>query len=394
MGWRTLEPGLFSTRLREVCEEVIGPHAHAVDRQARNPTESWNALWDLGAFAMRLPPELGGGGFSTRRYMAVIQFIAGYCASSAMTLHMHCSSCDLIQALGSPQQVARYLGPMVAERTLLASWASEPNISLSVRYQTDTVIDAHGDGYVVNGAKHFCTMAGAADYGLVWGVTRSGRDAAPADVVAIVPGRAEGMTVVGGWDALGMRGTVSPAVSFTDCRVEGDGLLYGPFQSEVVAQLALGFAAVLAGIAVGAFDAASAYLGKKVLAGESEPVALSAPVQRRFGEVAAWLHAGGLAVADAAARWDAATLLERTVLTASAKFAAARASLDVTREAMELVGGASVLPALSLERAYRDARTASLMPPNFERLSTTLGRDALDLTTPVFDATPGSAPDG
>jgi alkylation response protein AidB-like acyl-CoA dehydrogenase len=186
-----------------------------------------------------------------------------------------------------------------------------------------------------------------------------------------------------------MRGTVSPAVSFTDTPIGSEALIYGAFQSGVIAQLALGFAAVLVGIGTGAFDVTSDYLGKKVLAGESEPVAMTAAVQRRFGEVTAGLHQAGLAVADAAGRWDQATLLERTVLTASAKFAATRGVLELTREAMELVGGASALPTLSLERAYRDARTASLMPPNLERVSTNLGRDGLDLMTPVFDAPTG-----
>jgi alkylation response protein AidB-like acyl-CoA dehydrogenase len=394
MSWRTLEPDSFSRRLREVCEEVIGPHAASVDREARHPTQSWDALWEIGAFSMRLPNELGGGDVGVARYISVIQFVAGYCASSAMTLHMHCSACDVIRTLGSPGQVDKYLAPLVANRTLLASWASEPNVSLSVRYLTDTIIDPRGDGFVVNGFKHFCTMANAADYALVWGMTRPQQDDPPRDVIAIVPRQADGVTVAGEWYPLGMRGTVSPSVGFRDSWVDRDALIYGALESAVVPQLALGFAAVLVGIAMGAFDATSEYLGKKVLAGESEPVAASPAVQRRFGELAAVLHAGGLAVADAAARWEAATLLERTVLTASAKFAAARAALDVTREAMELVGGASAMPVLGFERAYRDARTASLMPPNFERVSTTLGRDALNLGTPVFDAPLGSGGHG
>lgn len=368
----------FLAKVRKVCEEAVGPNATSVDDEARNPTDSWDALFDIGVLSMFVPAKLGGLDFDLSTYGLTIRTLARYCAATAMTVHMHSCACRIVSELAGDEQKQRYLGEVVARRTVIGSWASEPNMSLSVKYQNATTITPKGDGYVVNGRKHFCTMAGAADYGLIWArLPEEGTEEDPEYGLAIVANGNPGMKVEGRWNPMGMRGTVSPGVVLEDCEVEADAVLRGVFNAKLADLLGLGFAMVMLGVTENVVDKTVSHVQKKTLAGVGS-VAESDNVQRRVGALAAAAHVATLTVMDAAERWEAADAKDRAALTSIAKLVAGQSALDVTRDAMELVGGVSAVKhLLPIERAYRDVRTASLMPPNQERMLITIGRDEL-----------------
>lgn len=369
----------FMASIDKVCEQVVAPNAISVDEQARNPVESWDALHEVGALAMLVPEEFGGLGFDLADYVTVVRSIARHCAATAMTLHMHSCACRIVATLGTAEQKKRYLGEVVSRRTMLGSWASEPNVSLSIKYANATTIRRTADGYTLDGRKHFCTMAGAADYGLIWAALSddTGPEGESVYGIAIVPNGAPGMAVSGSWNPMGMRGTVSPGVVLDTCPVPEDGVLRNVFDSKLADLLGLGFAGVMIGVAEGALDTTIGYLASKKVEGLDGAVAETDAVQRRIGHLTASAHAAALVVEDASTRWDASPLDSRAGLTSVAKYAAAQAALEITRECMDLVGGLSaVRGALPLERAYRDIRTASLMPPNTERMLVTIGRDS------------------
>jgi alkylation response protein AidB-like acyl-CoA dehydrogenase len=205
---------------------------------------------------------------------------------------------------------------------------------------------------------------------------------------ALVPADAPGMATDGQWNTLGMRATYSPSVTFTGVRVPADATLGDPGGATrvgVVEGFALGYAAVYLGIAEGALGFATDYARRRIVRPENIPVAHDPAVQRHVGELAAHLDAALLVLADAAARWDAAEVPERGLLANKAKYLATEAALGVTSEVIQVVGGRGAYRDYPAERAFRDVRTATLMPPTVDRMLEAIGKSALGLETGMFN---------
>jgi alkylation response protein AidB-like acyl-CoA dehydrogenase len=126
---------------------------------------------------------------------------------------------------------------------------------------------------------------------------------------------------------------------------------------------------------------------------ENIAIAQDPTVQRHLGGLAVHLDAARLVLADAAARWDAAEMAERGNLANRAKYLATEVSLEVTSRVIQVVGGRGAYRELPLERAFRDVRTSTLMPPTMDRMLEAIGKCALGPTEGMFriNAGPGRA---
>jgi alkylation response protein AidB-like acyl-CoA dehydrogenase len=234
-------------RAEAVTREVVAPRAAEYDRDARYPKESWQALWKEGLLGMCIPQAYGGLEVDPLTYANVIERVARGCASTAMTLHMHSTATSFMAALGTRQQHERYFPEVVEHGKLVGSWGSEPPVSLTRTFLVETTLTKTSGGFLVNGVKHFCTMAGAASYYLVWCALDGQSDMSKSLFQAIVSADNPRVEIVGTWDTLGMRATVSPGTKFTDCLVGEDDVLGpggGPLNCGVLEQFGLGYAAV------------------------------------------------------------------------------------------------------------------------------------------------------
>jgi hypothetical protein len=370
-----------------LARERLAPRAARYDREAANPVDSWRDLHAHGLLACAIPAAHGGLGLDTPAYVDLVRTLAQGCASTAMTLHMHSTVMRFIDALGSEAQKRRYFAEVVDGGRLFGSWGSEPAISLSRTFLMETAIRADGDGWVVDGVKHFCTMALGAAYYMVWCALDGEADMGKALLQALVPADAAGLATDGKWDTLGMRGTYSPSVTFTGVRVAGDAVLGQPgsaTQVGVVEIFGLGYAAVYVGIAEAALAFTLEYAKQRVVRPENVPVAQDPAVQRHVGALSAHLEAARLVLDDAAARWEPADIAERGNLANRAKYLATEVSLDVTSRAIQVVGGRGAYREFPVERAFRDARTATLMPPTIDRMLEAIGKSALGLAEGMF----------
>jgi alkylation response protein AidB-like acyl-CoA dehydrogenase len=175
---------------------------------------------------------------------------------------------------------------VVEHGKLFGSWGSEPTGRGGTGVR-ETVISPVNGGYVINGRKHFCTMAGAAHRYLVHCVME-GYGSSDGITMALVPNDAPGMTVSGEWDTLGMRATVSPSVSFEGSPVSSDDVLGGPGDSvrHAVGQgFGLGYAAVYLGAAQRALDFTVEYVKSHGFAPDDTRLAESLIVQRAVAEM-------------------------------------------------------------------------------------------------------------
>ncbi len=237
-------------------------------------------------------------------------------------------------------------------------------------------------GYVITGKKIFASLAGAADY---YGVlcTEEKPTLSRSDTLYLaVPAREAGVTVVGDWDPLGMRGTVSRTLLFKDVFVPDEAELMPP---GVYAQAAirwphmfLTLAPTYMGLAQAAYDFTVRYL-RGELPG-------TPPVKRRM------YPTKQIAVAEMFVKLEQTrALFERVIAEARvdpAKDARLRAyaaqytimenANDLARLAIRTCGGQSMLKSLALERIYRDSRCGSLMLPwTAELCLDRLGRETL-----------------
>ena len=375
-----------------LAREELAPRAADYDRDARNPVDSWRALARAGFLGAAVPRGHGGLGVDMPTYVALIRTLAGGCASTAMTLHMHSTVMRFIAALGTEAQQRRYFPEVVQHGRLFGSWGSEPAVSLSRTLLMETAIRETDDGWAIDGVKHFCTMALGASFYMVWCALDGGTDMGKALLLALVPAEASGMATDGAWDTLGMRGTYSPSVTFTNVRVPADATLGQPgsaVQVGVIEAFALGYAAVYVGIAESALAFAIDFLRTRVVKPENVSVAQDPTVQRHVGEVAVRLDAARLVLEQSAAAWEGADIVERGLLANRAKYLASEVGLELTSRVIQTVGGRGAYRAFPAERAFRDMRTATLMPPTADRMLETIGKSALGLTESMFRVNTG-----
>jgi butyryl-CoA dehydrogenase len=374
--------------VERLTRDKIGPRAAAYDRAGTNPVESWRDLQRDNLLAVAVPRAHGGRGVDMATYVDVVRTIAQGCASTAMTLHMHSTVMRFIDALGSEAQKRRYFAEVVEDGRLFGSWGSEPAVSLSRTFLMETVLRADGDGYVVDGTKYFCTMAQGASHYMVWCALDGESDMGKALLQVLVPADAPGIATDGKWDTLGMRATFSPTVTFSGTRVAEDTVLGRPgaaLQVGVVESFGLGYAAVYVGVAESSLRFCVDYARKRIVKPENVPVAHDPTLQRHVGDMSAQLGAARLVLDEAAAGWEPADMVERGVLANRAKYVGGETALAVTSKVIQVVGGRGAYRDFGAERAFRDVRTATLMPPTADRMLEAIGRNVLGLSTGMFN---------
>lgn len=387
MDWFSPEQRAVIGRAAQVTRERLAPRAARYDEEARHPVESWRDLWEHGFLGMGIPREYGGMGLDPLTYVAVLEEIAKGCANTAMTAHMHSVVQRVIAAVGNEAQKRRYFAEVLDHGKLFGSWASEPGYSFGHKPTIKTTITSESNGrHEINGKKHFCTMAGACSYILVhavWGPAKPGERPQPGN--AIVRSDNPGVKITGEWNTLGMRATVSPAATFEHCVVEDDAILLRPGERTPVELgwvelFFLGYAAVLLGCATGAFDSTVDYV-KRTPWGPGDPLmAQTGVVQRHVGEMGLSLEGTRLVIYQVASRWGEAQPALRGVWASKAKLSATQTALAVTTRAMQVIGGRAASKSIPVERAFRDARTCSLMPPPMDLMLQTTGKGYLGMT--------------
>ncbi len=376
------EQRLVVATAKRVASEYLEPRAAHYDETATHPVESWKALWENGLLGMATPRAYGGLGLDMLTYVMVVEALAQGCTNTAMTVHMHSVVQRYIDALAAPEVKAWLYPEVVEEGRMFGSWGSEPG-RRGGSGVVQTVLSRDGDGFVINGQKHFCTMAGGA-YRYMVHCSMEGMGGPGSVTMAMVPRNAEGLRITGEWNTLGMRATVSPSVAFDGCRVPSRAVMGRPGLSEragVGQGFGLGYAAVYLGAATRALEFFVEHSKTSRYAPDPEMLSHSLVVQRGVAEMTLALEGARGVLYDSASRWeDDSDPIRRAILAARAKYLATQAALMVTSKTLQLAGGRVAHRRYPLERIYRDVRTCTLMPPNAERSLEIVGRSELGLT--------------
>ena len=226
-------------RARELGQAVFAGRAAAYDRDAKFPTENYRDLHHAGLLGIAIPKKHGGLGADYQTYALAAAEIGRYCGATALTWNMHvCSTLwsgpladdlDMDAATRDEHERRRavHYKRIVDDGAVYSQPFSEGGAAAAGGVAFGTEAKPVKGGWIVNGKKIFASLAGHADYyGVLCTEIAEGEKASRRNTLYLaLPAKADGISVVGDWDPLGMRGTVSRTLLFKDVFVAEDAAL-------------------------------------------------------------------------------------------------------------------------------------------------------------------------
>lgn len=366
---------------RSLGQERFAARAAVYDRDAAFPFENYADLREAGLLALCIPAVDGGLGADFQTYCLVAAELGRHCGATALTFNMHSCTCmwsgQVSDELGlDPATLARHhvhraelYRLILGEGALFAQPFSEPDHAVGAgRAPFGTTATRVDGGWLVNGLKHFASLAGAAThYGVLCTEEVAGSEPDPRDTLYLnVPAASPGFTVTGPWDPLGMRATVSRTLELRDVFVAEDAEIMprGAYYRAAVdwPQIYMTICSPYLGIAEAAFDFTVRYLRGEIDGGP--------PPQRQSAVKQFAVAQMRLKVEAARALWERSIAEAGPRPTKDVRLRALAAhhtvmetAAEVSALALRTCGGRSIARAFPLERFYRDARCGSLMLP-------------------------------
>jgi alkylation response protein AidB-like acyl-CoA dehydrogenase len=360
-------------RARKLGAERFAPRAAQHDRDASFPTENYHDLRDAGLLTVCIPQQDGGLGADYLTYVLAAAEIARSCGATALTWNMHVCSTLWAGALADDLDMnattraeherrrALHFRRIVAQGAIYAQPFSEGNASAVGAIPFGTIAKPVDGGWLVTGRKVFASLSGHADYYGVLCTERAADESASRrnTLYLAVPADATGVAVVGDWDPLGMRGTVSRTLEFAEVFVEHDAALMPRgmyFQAATRwPHMFLTLSPTYLGLAQAAYDFTVRYLRGGRRSSVVKQLAVAEMRIKLDQAKALWFQAVSEAHVDPTP--------EQRLRAYAAQFSTMETANDLARLAIRTCGGHSMLKSLPLERIYRDSRCGSLMAP-------------------------------
>ena len=346
--------------IHDFTVKEIRPLAAEIDEQERFPMETWKKLSDMGLTGAFLPEEYGGADMSYLTYIAICEEFAKYCAATSTIYSAHCSLCCWpIFEFGTEEQKKKYLPGLLSGEKIGAFCLTEPGAGTDAAMQL-TVSEDKGDHWLMNGSKIFITNAGVASTFIVLAMTdksQGNRGISAFIVERDFPGLGVGKHM----HKMGIRGSSTCEVFFEDMKIPKENLLGEVGKGFKVAMATLdggrvGIAAQALGIAQGAIDECVEYTKQRVQFGKS--ISQFQNTQFELAAMQTKVDAARLLVYRAAQAKQDHEPYSR--LAAMAKLFASETASDVTRRALQLVGGYGYIREYPFERFMRDAKITEI----------------------------------
>ena len=358
------EHEMARTLFREFAEKEVKPLAQEVDETEQFPKETVAKMAQCGFLGIPVPKEYGGQGCDPLAYAMCVEELSKVCGTTGVIVSAHTSlCCDPIQTYGTEEQKMKYLVPLAKGEKLGAFGLTEPGAGTDAQgQQTKAVLD--GDEWVLNGTKIFITNGKEADVYVVIAVTGTveKRGKLQKEISAfIVEKGTPGFTFGTKEKKMGIRGSATYELIFTDCRIPKENLLGKKGEGFKIAMHTLdggriGIAAQALGIAEGALERTIEYVKERKQFGRA--IGQFQNTQFQLADMATKVQAAQMMVYRAAVA--KATQKDYGFEAAMAKLYAAEVAMEVTTKAVQLHGGYGYIREYDVERMMRDAKITEI----------------------------------
>ncbi|WP_341229523.1 acyl-CoA dehydrogenase family protein [Nocardioides salarius] len=346
--------------VRDLVEAKVAPHAAAVDEEARFPHEAAAALQAADFHAPHVPEEFGGAGADALATVLVIEEIARACVSSSLIPAVNKLGSLPVQIAGSHELKAKYLGALARGEGGFSYCLSEPEAgSDALSMKTRAVRD--GDHWVLNGTKRWITNAGESEYYTVIAVTDPEKRSKGISAF-VVEKSDEGVSFGAPEKKLGIKGSPTREVYLDNVRIPADRMIGEEGTGFETAMKTLDhtrvtIAAQAVGVAQGALDYALEYAQERQQFGKS--IADFQGLQFMLADMGMKVEAARQMTYAAAGRSERGDS-DLTFFGAAAKCFASDVAMEVTVNAVQVLGGYGFTRDYPVERMMRDAKITQI----------------------------------
>jgi butyryl-CoA dehydrogenase len=360
----TDEERLLRDTAREFARRSVAPTAIERDEAERFDRSIFAEMGGLGLTGAPLPESVGGSGFSYLGWSLVMEELGAADLATAVTLSVHILSQYPVVTWGTPEQRARWLGPMVAGELLGAFALTEPHAGSdagAIRTRAERVGPADApEGYRLTGTKIWISNAPEADRYLVFATVDPA--AGPKGIAAfLVEKGMAGFTFGAHEKKMGIRACPAAELVFDGCYVPIANRLGGEGEGYRIALSALAegrisIAAACVGLARSGLEQAASYLGQRKAFGGI--LADQQGLRFLIAELARDVEAARALTRQAAAMKDRGEPIG--VASSLAKWTASDTAMRVATEAVQLFGASGYSRETGIERLMRDAKGAQI----------------------------------
>ncbi|MFZ3044343.1 MAG: acyl-CoA dehydrogenase family protein [Desulfatirhabdiaceae bacterium] len=372
-----IDASCLRASLRRFVDDELEPFAAQIDKTDDIPQEVWQKLKDMRLFSLTLPKDEGGVGLNWVDYFYVLEELSRTGGYARVIVHqINGLSYQMISRYGNPEQKHHYLSRMASGEFLLGFGVTEPEAGSGADIKTTAV--KKEDMYVLNGQKHYITLADLSNAIVVFAVTDESRRKSGGITAFLVPPKTAGLEMENLPLCMGSRGLYEGLLTFTDCTVPAENILGKEGQGldimlDVLDESRASIAASCLGLSQKFLELSVVRANNRITFGK--PIAQRQAIQQMIADMATQIHALRLMVYDVAAKFDAGLNIKTEA--SMAKLFGLDALKLVSDRALEIYGGIGYSSKYPIERMYRDARSLWLEEgtPTIQRL--VISRDIL-----------------
>lgn len=389
MSWElTDEQRALQAEARALAREVIAPRAAEVDRSEQYPWDNVAALQQAGFTGMTVPAALGGPERSLLDAVLVVEEMAKVCGvTGRIAVECNMGALSAVMAYGTDAQRQK-VAALVLAGDKPAICITEPEAGSAASEMT-TRADRSGDGYVLNGVKHWITGGGVSRTHLVFArvFDEHGNEEGIGGFLAFRD-ETPGLEIGPREPAMGLRGIPETVVNFNDVEVTADMAVQPPsglrrgFADLMNAYNTqrVGAGTVALGLASGAYELALEFVKKREQFGR--PIAEFQGLQWMLADMSVKLEAARSLTYRAAASQGPGGLFPDPALAAQAKIFTSETAIAVVSDALQAHGAAGYSRNNPLERMYRDVRMFTIGGGTAQILRTVVASRILDMKLP------------
>ncbi len=340
---------------REFAEKEIIPVAAEYDEQEKFPFPVMQKMWETGLLNYTVPEELGGAGLDTLTSAIVTEELGRGCAGVMTAAATNSLAFYPILLAGTEEQKKKFLPPITTTGKFASFCLTEPDAGSDAASVSTTAKAVEG-GYMLNGSKCFITSGDVADLYVVFATVD--RSKGLKGLTAFAVPKTEGVTTGKKEIKLGIRASSTVVVNFDNVFVPKENMLGEEGRGFKIAMQTLDtsrpmVAAMAVGVARGAYEVALKYSKERVQFGQ--PIASFQMIQAMLADMATRIDAARLLV------WRAAAMVDRKEASfakesAMAKMYAGDTAMDVSTNAVQILGGYGYSREYPVEKYMRDAK--------------------------------------